>query len=417
MSDTAQIQLRHLFKVFSGATPESGKGFYWDGEIYWVTPEDVSNLTDGYRLYDTKRKITEEGYENSGVKIVPKNSVVLTKRAPIGLLAILDVEACSNQGCFLLVPKEGVVPEFYYYYLLSIKDYLQILGRGSTFMELSQDDLKPLKVPYLAKERQSSIVDFLDRETKRIDDLINEREKQLNLLSEKRQALITKAVTKGINPKVKFKDSGIDWAGEIPEHWITIRLKYLGDIFYGLSQPPKYILEGTALVRATNVYRGTIKHEGLVFIDEAQLETEKKVKLNVGDIIVVRSGAYTGDSAIVTEEWENAIAGFDMILRPNSRVIPKFIATILLSSYVLDNQLLPLRIRAAQPHLNSEELGSVMVFLPSLGEQQEILEFLSIESKKIDMLTDATEKSIKLLKERRSSIITAAVTNQLEISL
>lgn len=227
MSATSQIQLRHLFKVFSGSTPESGKGFYWDGDIYWVTPEDVSSLTDGYKLYDTKRKITEEGYENSGVKIVPENSIVLTKRAPIGLLAILKVEACSNQGCFLLVPKEDVVPEFYYYYLLSNKEYLQILGRGSTFMELSQDDLKPLKVPYLSHENQHRIAEFLDKETKRIDDLIKQKESQLTFLSEKRQALITRAVTKGINPKVKFKDSAIDWVEEIPQHWEVKKLKYV----------------------------------------------------------------------------------------------------------------------------------------------------------------------------------------------
>lgn len=416
MSDTSQIQLRHLFKVYSGSTPESGKEFYWDGDIYWVTPEDVSGLTDGYKIYDTKRKITEEGYENSGVKMVPENSIVLTKRAPIGLLAILGIDACSNQGCFLLVPKEEVIPVFYYYYLLANKEYLQILGRGSTFMELSLDDLKPLKVPYLTKEQQGSVAQFLDRETKRIDDLIKEKASQLTLLSEKRKALITQMVTKGINSKIKLKDSGIVWLGEIPEHWITIRLKYLGNIFYGLSQPPKYVPEGTALIRATNVYRGTIKHDGLVFIDEAELETEKKIKLNVGDVIVVRSGAYTGDSAIVTEDWKDAIAGFDMIIRPNNKVNPKFLATILLSSYVLDNQLLPLRIRAAQPHLNSEELGNVTVFLPTLDEQQEILDFLDIETGKIDKLADATKRSIDLLKERRATIITAAVTDQLQIS-
>ncbi|MGN6297382.1 MAG: restriction endonuclease subunit S [Ginsengibacter sp.] len=415
MSNTSQIQLRHLFKVYSGSTPESGKRFYWNGDIFWVTPEDVSALSDGYRLDDTKRKITEEGYENSGLKMVPKNSIVLTKRAPIGLLAILSVEACSNQGCFLLVPKEEVVPQFYYYYLLANKEYLQILGRGSTFMELSQDDLKPLKVPHIPKEKQHIIAEFLDKETKRITDLIKEKESQLNLLSEKREALITQTVTKGISSKVKLKHSGFDWVGKIPEHWIIIRLKYLSDIFYGLSQPPKYIHEGTALIRATNVYRGTIKDEGLVFIDETQLETGKPVKLNIGDIIVVRSGAYTGDSAIVTEEWENAIAGFDMIIRPNKKIIPKFLATILLSSYVLNNQLLPLRVRAAQPHLNSEELGSVTVFLPALDEQQEILKFLSIETDKIDALGNATKASIKLLKERRSTIITAAVTGDIQI--
>jgi type I restriction enzyme S subunit len=114
MKGLNKIPLRHCFKVLSGSTPKSGEGFYWDGDICWVTPEDISNLSEGYRLYDTKRKITEEGYNETGVTLVPINSLVLTKRAPIGLLAILGVEACSNQGCFLLVPKQEIVPEFTY---------------------------------------------------------------------------------------------------------------------------------------------------------------------------------------------------------------------------------------------------------------------------------------------------------------
>lgn len=134
-----------------------------------------------------------------------------------------------------------------------------------------------------------------------------------------------------------------------------------------------------------------------------------------GDIVVVRSGAYTGDSAMITKEWENSIAGFDMIFRPNENALPKYIATILLSQYILDYQLIPSRSRAAQPHLNAEELGSVVVALPELEEQLEIVNYLAHELIRIDEIKFTTEKTIALLEERRKTLISAVVTGQIEI--
>lgn len=146
MTNWSDLQLRHIFNIVSGATPESGESAYWDGEILWVTPEDIGSL-EGYYLSDTRRKITTKGYENCGTKLAPKDSIVLTKRAPIGQLAVLKHEACSNQGCFLLTAKQDADPRFYYYLLFTRSNWLQALGRGSTFMELSTDDLKALRIP------------------------------------------------------------------------------------------------------------------------------------------------------------------------------------------------------------------------------------------------------------------------------
>ena len=228
-----QIQLKYLFDIFSGSTPETGKGFYWDGDISWITPEDISVLKEERLLLDTKRKITEDGFNSAGLTMAPKGAVVFTKRAPIGNLAILNIDACCNQGCFLLIPKSRVSSVFFYYYLLSQKTILQSLGRGSTFMELSLDEMKSLKVPHIPIEQQSKIVNYLNREIKKIDTLIKLKEKQIDFLSEKRQALITKAVTRGFDLNVKLKSSGIDWLGEVPEHWEIKKMKYLADLKSG----------------------------------------------------------------------------------------------------------------------------------------------------------------------------------------
>lgn len=201
----AQRRLRFLFDTKSGSTPKSGVEEYWDGNINWVTPEDLGKL-EGREVYTTRRKISEEGYNNSGVSVVPAGSLVLSKRAPIGQTAILRVDATCNQGCFLLTPQEGVEERFYYYCLLAQRPAIEILGRGSTFMELSTDDFRSIHLPFPSQSEQLLIADYLDRETTQIDNLIAAKEQMLTLLEEKREALISHAVTRGLDPNVAFSD-------------------------------------------------------------------------------------------------------------------------------------------------------------------------------------------------------------------
>ena len=169
-------RLRFLFDTKSGATPSSGVEEYWDGDINWVTPEDLGKL-EGRYVQDTRRRISEDGYKNCGVSLAPSDSLVLSKRAPIGQVAILSVDATCNQGCFLLTKQNGVDERFYYYALLYLRPLLEILGRGSTFMELSADDLRSVRLPFPEEQTQRLIADYLDRETARIDALVAEKEK------------------------------------------------------------------------------------------------------------------------------------------------------------------------------------------------------------------------------------------------
>ncbi len=140
-------RLRFLFDTKSGATPSSGVEEYWGGDINWVTPEDLGKL-EGRYVQDTRRRISEDGYNNCGVSLSPADSLVLSKRAPIGQVAILSIDATCNQGCFFLTKQNGVDERFYYYALLYLRPLLEILGRGSTFMELSADDLRSVRLPF-----------------------------------------------------------------------------------------------------------------------------------------------------------------------------------------------------------------------------------------------------------------------------
>ncbi len=210
----------------------------------------------------------------------------------------------------------------------------------------------------------------------------------------------------------KYKDSGVEWLGDVPEHWETRQIKRVATIRYGIGEPPKYHDEGTPLIRATNVHAGKLFPEGMVFVDPTEIPAQRIVWLQAGDIIVVRSGAYTGDSAIIPEGIGECIAGFDMVLRCHA-VRPLFIQFSLLSSYLKEGQIDLEKMRAAQPHLNAEELGSCIVVLPSEVEQERIAEFLEAETSKIDELVAEQRRLIELLKEKRQAVISHAVTKGL----
>ena len=279
---------------------------------------------------------------------------------------------------------------------------------------LAVEKIKNLEIPYPPLEEQTAIAKYLDKKTSELDTLITKKEKLIELLKEERTAIINQAVTKGLDPDVEMKDSQVEWLGEIPLHWEMSKLKYVSLIKYGLGQPPKQKDDGLPIIRATNVFRGKISKENLVFVDPDDVPWNRDPILKENDIIIVRSGAYTGDSAIIPFEFDGAITGYDMVLRALT-VNPKFVAFALLSTYLLDNQLFLERLRAAQPHLNAEELGNSFIILPNMEEQNEIVFHIETEHKRVDDLLSKTEQEITLLKEYKTGLISEVVTGKVKV--
>ncbi len=214
-------------------------------------------------------------------------------------------------------------------------------------------------------------------------------------------------------PYPAYKESGVEWLGEIPEHWDIFPLKRLAKIRYGLGQPPAQLEEGTPFVRATNVKSGIIVDEGMLYVDFKDIPQDRDAVLSSGEIIVVRSGAYTGDSAIVPKNFEGAIAGYDMVVTITKGYSP-FFAWQLLSREVRGLQFNFFNLRAAQPHLNSEDLGNTLYLVPPLPEQHAIASFLDHETARINALIAKKERLIELLQEKRAALISHAVTKGLD---
>ncbi|MEU7692530.1 restriction endonuclease subunit S [Microbispora hainanensis] len=187
-----------------------------------------------------------------------------------------------------------------------------------------------------------------------------------------------------------------------------VPLKRVAQIRYGLGQPPPLSEDGVPIIRATNIFRGKIDEANLLRAHLGDLPLDRAPLLREGEILVVRSGAYTGDSARITHDWAGSAPGYDLRLTPQT-IDSRFAAYVLLSTPCLD-QINLASSRAAQPHLNAEELGNVTLWLPPSEEQRRIANFLDIETARIDNLVRTEKRILELLHERRIAGVVMAVS-------
>lgn len=187
-------RLKNLFEIFNGSTPSSSEESYWEGSIPWVTPDDLGQL-NGTIISETGRYLTEEGYHSCGTSLALEGSIVISTRAPIGHMAIMDVPMCTNQGCKSLSAKKEISSGYFFYQLLSGKSVLQSRGCGSTFQELSKTNLETITLCCPPLSEQKEIAAFLDAETSKIESLMEKERRHIELLGEYRSALITEVVT------------------------------------------------------------------------------------------------------------------------------------------------------------------------------------------------------------------------------
>ena len=186
-------KVKHIFSVVNGATPKSSVPEYWDGDIMWITPADMS--FEMFEIKDSRQKITAAGLASCGTTLVPKGSIVISTRAPIGQICIAGKELCTNQGCKTLVCFEELCNEYFYYYLKVQAKVLNMLGRGTTFLELSSRDLGDFLLPLPPFAEQKAIAAYLDKKCGDIDALREHNKNIIESLQEYKQSLIYEAVT------------------------------------------------------------------------------------------------------------------------------------------------------------------------------------------------------------------------------
>ena len=185
--------IKNLFKTISGATPKTDYAPFWDGDIIWITPADYK--TEDRTISKGRRNITTEGVNSCGTTIVPVESIIFSKRAPIGLVAINKVPLCTNQGCISCIPNKKSYAQFYYFLISVLSAQFELLGSGTTFKEISASSFESFKLIIPPLEEQQQIADYLDQKCAEIDEMTSIKQKKIGQLKEYKKSIIYEYVT------------------------------------------------------------------------------------------------------------------------------------------------------------------------------------------------------------------------------
>jgi type I restriction enzyme S subunit len=290
---------------------------------------------------------------------------------------------------------------------------------GVSYPAINASDLVALSLPVPPWKDQQTIATFLDHETAKIDTLIHEQKRLIELLKEKRQAVISHAVTKGLNPDVPMKDSGVEWLGEVPTHWIVSQLKFntlemQTGPFGSQLHAEDYVEGGIPLINPAHMIEGLIFPDPQVSVDEATWLRLKRHSLAAGDIILARRGEL-GRCAIISEEQDGWLCGTGSLkAKLTSRIDPEY-AYLLISSKGVVSELSLESKGSTMQNLNTETLGRVKLPIPPLWEQKKILNYIHEVSGQYASLISTAQSANKLISERRSALISAAVTGKIDI--
>ncbi|MGO4396177.1 restriction endonuclease subunit S [Variovorax sp. M-6] len=410
--------LKRGYGVVGGSTPKSEVEDYWDGKFIWVTPADLSRLAT-FEIADSLRKITEQGLQSCGTTIVPRGSIVLSTRAPIGSLGIAAVELCTNQGCKALVPRSGQLSRFTAYFLSVATEALNVRGKGTTFLELSADELAAFRIPSPTTSEQEAVSAFLDRETAKIDALVAEQKRLIALLKEKRQAVISHAVTKGLDPKVPMKDSGVEWLGEVPAHWKTVPLKFVATVQTGIAKGKDNTGKETTTVpylRVANVQDGYLALDDMASIEIPASDVPRYL-LRSGDVLMNEGGDFDklGRGHIWRAEIEPCIhQNHVFAVRPHG-ISPEWLNTITGSAYAQFYFMTRSKQSTNLASISSSNIMDLPIVLPPIAEQVAILDFIGRQAAQLDELSQQAQTAVGLLQERRTALISAAVTGKIDV--
>jgi type I restriction enzyme S subunit len=282
---------------------------------------------------------------------------------------------------------------------------------------LSREAAHNTKLPVPSPAEQVAIATFLDRETAKIDGLVDEQKRLIDLLKEKRQAVISHAVTKGLNPNAPTKGSGVEWLGEVPAHWeVTAIKRFCEEITDGAHVSPETEKGVFCFVSTKDIGNDSIDFDGcLRTSDESySLMVRSGCQPRMGDVLFSKDGTI-GRTVVVREDRAFVVASSLIIIRPNISVLTSEFLNYLCQSSEVAGQVEGFVKGAGLPRLSIQNLLKIIGVFPSLQEQAAIARFLDVETSKTDALIAEAELAEELLKERRTALISAAVTGKIDV--
>lgn len=379
---------KHCFQYTTGFTPPTGHNEYYNGEFVWVT---IADMNKKY-VNDSNTKLAQEAINNFKPDITPQKSLLYSFKLSVGKVAFAGKDLYTNEAIISIPPNEKIDLRYFYYALP--EQLLQNANKNIYGAKiLNQELIRNAFVSVPTFIEQTTIANYLDEKTARIDNLIANKQKLIELLKEKRTIIINQAVTKGIAPNVKLKPSGIEWLEDIPEHWELKKLKYVTSLRSGESitadnirQEDEYpVFGGNGLRGFTSEYT----HDG-------------------DFILIGRQGALCGNVNYAKDKFwasEHAVV-ISRFNKENIVWLGELLRVMNLNQYSMS---------AAQPGLSVKRIENLFIPYPSIEEQQKIGNRIESLTKPTDITLTKIENEIELLQEYRTALIGKVVTGKIKV--
>ncbi|AJP70755.1 restriction endonuclease subunit S [Sphingomonas hengshuiensis] len=418
-SNWTTAKLKRIASFSGGGTPSRDQASFWNGAIPWVSPKDMKSEV----ITTSEEMITDEALAASATSLVPPGAVLLVVRS--GILrhtvpvAINEVEVSLNQDMKALRFNSSYCdPRFFFRWVQGLNDELILAWSkpGATVESIEHQYLAETVMALPSLPEQRTIVAFLDRETAKIDALVEEQRRLIKLLKEKRQAVISRAVTQGLDPTVPMKDSGVEWLGDVPAHWnVTSVGRLCEQLSYGFTNPMPTSADGPFMLTANDIGDG-----------EVRFETARRTTLEAFDTLLTeKSRPQPGDILLTKDGTLGRIAVFDgtlscinqsvAFLRPKVDLVSSDYLAAALADGVYQDRMIYEAGGTTIKHIYISRLAKMPIAIPPLDEMKQLEKFCLIHRAAAQQLSIAADAAVTLLNERRAALISAAVTGKIDV--
>lgn len=418
-------------------------GIEWIGEIprHWEVKrgKEVLNFSNGYPFNSGLFSMDEnEGFPLVRIRDLKSDKITTFYKGEIVHEAMIDNNDFIigmdgdfnivkwNKGKALLNQRlckiEGVNHLETNYLSYSLPFYLKIINDltyYTTVKHLSNNDLFEQKFLVPNSQEQITIANYLDQKTTQIDDLIAKKERLIQLLEEERTAIINQAVTKGLDPTVPMKDSGIEWLGEIPAHWEVKRIKYIGKIISGYSfKSEDFTQTGVRVMKISNIQTMRVDWTDDSYLPENFLTEYERFKINKGDLVfaLTRPIISTGIKATIVNEQEKILLNQrNAVLKSGDKLNVRWMYYMIFNEKFKEHFESLIDGTGQQPNISSNDIANINIPLPELNEQNEIVQFLDSKMENVETIISKYQKEIELLKEYKTALISEVVTGKVDV--
>ncbi len=382
---------KYYFSYTTGFTPPTGQVEYYDEDIVWVTIADLNQKI----VIDSATKLSQFAIDKFKPEISLKGSLLFSFKLSVGKVAFAGIDLYTNEAILSILPSNKYDVRYFYYTLPH-----QLLQNASENIYgakmLNQELIRNAVITFPSLLEQTTIADYLDKKTADIDGLISKKQQLIGLLREERTAVINHAVTKGIIPNAPLKSNSIEWLGDVPQHWCYKRLKYLAEIQTGGKNTEDRIIDGDYpfFVRSQEVERiNTYSFDG-------------EAVLTAGDGVGVAKVFHYFKGKFDYHQRVYRISHF-------KEIMGKYFFYYLQVNLI--KEILKYNAKSTVDSLRLPMFQNFVIAYPNINEQEQIVEYIEIQTQKIDATIENIEKEITLLQEYRTALISEVVTGKIKV--